>query len=652
MTVWPQLEPLLGKVQKPARYIGCEDGATTPDHRPGAVAWLLAYPDTYEIGLPNQGLQILREIINERPDGLAERTYAPWTDLEAEMRSAGVPLFSVDSHRAATDFDLLAFNLSAELTFTNLVNMVDLAGCPIRAADRAPGDLLVGAGGHCTYNPEPIAPFLDFVVLGDGEEVVGEITAAVAAWKAAGKPDRLSILRALAGITGVYVPSLYEAVYGDDGMLVETVPTDSAAPALVEKRTITDLGDWPYPKRQLVPLTEVVHDRLNVEVFRGCTRGCRFCQAGMITRPVRERPADQVRTMVVEGLARTGYDEVALTSLSTADFSGIEQVVRETVNDPSCGGQISVSLPSLRVDAFTVGIAGEIQKARRTGLTFAPEAGTWRMRQVINKLIREEDLYAAVRSAYSQGWRRMKLYFLTGLPTETDEDTLGIAALARNVIAIGREYHRSPSVTISVGGFVPKPFTPFQWFGQNTREELARKINLLRDELRRDHQIKLKWHDPKATMAEGILSRGDRRLAEVIEDVWRHGGTFQEWSEHFDVRLWEEAIERAGLRPEDLVYRHRTEDEVFPWDHLSAGLHKDFLWQDWRDALEEVGLEDCRWTPCYDCGACTGYGVEHVVASAVPPAGGSQGTGQDLSVGGEVPVTLLRSKPVGAGAPA
>ena len=645
MSVWSQLEPLLGKVQKPARYIGCEDGAQAPEHRPQAAAWLLGYPDTYEIGLPNQGLQILREIINEHPNGVAERTYAPWIDLEPLMRANGIPLFSVDSHRGAGDFDIMAFNLSAELTYTNVLNLIDLAGCAIRSAERAPGDLLIGVGGHCTYNPEPIADFVDFVVLGDGEEVVGEITDVVSEWKIAGKPDRITVLRALAGIDGVYVPSLYTAVHDDDGRLLETVPHDAAAPDLVEKRTLADLGEWPYPKRQLVPLTEVVHDRLNVEVFRGCTRGCRFCQAGMITRPVRERPAEQVRTMISEGLKRTGYDEVALTSLSTADFSGIEKVVQDTVNDPESGGQVSVSLPSLRVDAFTVGIAGQIGKARRTGLTFAPEAGTWRMRQVINKLIREEDLYGAVESAYSQGWRRMKLYFLTGLPTETDEDTLGIARLARNVIEIGRRYHRSPSVTVSVGGFVPKAFTPFQWFGQNTREELQRKIFLLRDELRRDHGVKLKWHDPKATVAEGIVSRGDRRLSAVIEDVWRHGGTFQEWSEMFDLDLWTAALERNGLTLEEYVYRHRLEDEALPWDHLSAGLHKDFLWQEWRDALNEVGLEDCRWTPCYDCGACTGYGVEHVVASAVPPAGGSQGTGQDLAVGGEVPVVLLSKPP-------
>ncbi len=645
-TVWPELEPLLGRVQKPARYIGCEDGARVPEHGPGRVAWLLVYPDTYEIGLPNQGLQILYEILNERPDAAAERSYAPWTDLEALLREHQLPLFSLETHRPAGEFDLIAFNLSAELVYTNLLNCVDLAGVPVRSADRTERHPFVVVGGHCTYNPEPLADFVDLVVLGDGEEVVGEITEVVAGARAEGVA-RDEILRRLAGVTGVYVPSLYEATYDDDGRLTGTVASVAGAPSLVEKRTLADLAEWPYPKTQLVPLTEVVHDRLNVEVFRGCTRGCRFCQAGMITRPVRERPAEQVRTMIQEGLRRTGYDEVALTSLSTADFSGVEQVVADTVADPANCGQVSVSLPSLRVDAFTVGIAAEVQKARRTGLTFAPEAGTWRMRQVINKLIREEDLYAAVESAYSQGWRRMKLYFLIGLPSETDEDTLGIAELARNCVAIGRKYHKGPSVTVSVGGFVPKAFTPFQWFGQNTPQELMRKVNLLRDAVRHERGVQLKWHDPKASLIEGLMSRGDRRLGPVIEAVWRAGGTFQEWSEHFDLDRWLAALDAEGLSLDDYVHRHRTEDEVLPWDHLSAGLHKDFLWQDWRDALDEVGLEDCRWTPCYDCGACTGYGVEHIVASATPPAGGSQGTGQDLARGAEVPVTLLTRAEVG-----
>jgi radical SAM family uncharacterized protein len=650
--LWPRIEPLLARVQKPARYIGCEDGARSPQHAPGKVGWLLLYPDAYEIGLPNQGLQILYEILNERDDAVAERSYAPWTDMEALLRQRGVPLFSVDSHRPAGDFDLLAFNLSAELVFTNLLNCIDLAGVPVRAAERTPEQPLVVAGGHCTFNPEPLADFVDLFAIGDGEEVVSEITEIVRDWKASGRTpgSREGVLRELSHVPGVYVPSMYDVTY--DGQALRSVtPRYPDVPERVEKRTIADLGAWPYPKQQLVPLTEVVHDRLNVEIFRGCTRGCRFCQAGMITRPVRERPAAQVRRMVSDGLARTGYDEVTLTSLSSADYSGIDEVVGGIINDPMCTGeasvgraQVGVSLPSLRVDAFTVGIASEIQKVRRTGLTFAPEGGTWRMRQVINKLIREEDLYGAVESAFSQGWNRVKLYFLIGLPTETDEDTLGIAELARKCVEVGRKHSNRVAVSASVGGFVPKPQTPFQWFGQNTQTELQRKVNLLKDATRRAHGVQLKWHDPKATLAEGIASRGDRRLGVVIEDVWRHGGTFQEWSEKFDLSLWEDAMARHGLSIDWYVYRHRTEDEVLPWDHISAGLHKDFLWQDWQDALIASGVEDCRWTPCYDCGACTGYGIEHVVASNVPPAGGSQGTGQDLSGGGDVPVALLGTR--------
>lgn len=651
--VWTQLEPYLASVEKPARYIGLELGAQRPEHGPHKVAWLLTYPDTYEVGLPNQGLQILYEILNERSDAVAERAYAPWTDLEAIMRSEGIGLFSVDTHRPAHDFDVLAFNLSAELTYTNLLNCVDLAGVPVRAAERRDGHPLIAAGGHCTYNPEPLADFVDFVVLGDGEEVVGEITTVLSQWKATKRPGngrgegrRAGLLRELSHIAGVYVPSMYEVDY--EGPRIRAIrPLYADVPGVVEKRTIANLEAWPYPRNQLVPLTEVVHDRLNVEVFRGCTRGCRFCQAGMITRPVRERPADQVRTMVSDGLRRTGYDEVALTSLSSADFSGIEGVVGDIVNGGSADDatgceRVSVSLPSLRVDAFTVGIAGEIQRARRTGLTFAPEAGTWRMRQVINKLITEEDLYGAVTSAFSQGWRRVKLYFMTGLPTETDEDTRGILDLARNCVDIGRQHNRNVAVKASVGGFVPKPFTPFQWFGQNTLDELGRKIGLLRDGARHaGRALQLTWHDPRASTVEGLLSRGDRRLGRVIEQVWRDGGRFQEWSEHFDLDLWRRAMANAGLDFEWYVYRHRPEDEVLPWDHLSAGLHKDFLWQDFQDALAEVGLPDCRWTPCYDCGACTRYGIEHVVASPSPPAGGSQGTGQNLARGHEVPVTLL-----------
>lgn len=664
-SLWAELEPLLARVMKPARYIGLEDGIGHPQHDPGKVAWLLAYPDTYEIGLPNQGLQILYEILNERDDAVAERTYAPWSDLDAELRSHELPLFSVDTHRSAHDFDILAFNLSAELVYTNVLNMIDLAGAPVRQNERTDDDLFVIVGGHCAFNPEPIADFIDAAVLGEGEEVISEITSVLHAWKAdraAGRStDRATALRRLAQVPGVYVPSLYDVEYCEPvdgepmGRIASITPRHSDVPATVDKRTVADLGEWPYPKSPLAPLTEVVHDRLSVEVFRGCTRGCRFCQAGMITRPVRERPADQVRTMIAEGLERTGYNEVSLTSLSTADFSDIEPVIKGVLADQeaahqahpdamSIGCGTTINLPSLRVDAFTVGLAGEVNSGRRSGLTFAPEAGTWRLRQVINKLILEEDLYGAVESAFSQGWTRMKLYFLIGLPTETDEDVLGIAELAKNCAEIGKRYTHRASVTVSVGGFVPKAHTPFQWFGQNTREELRRKIGLLQDATRRNGAVNLKWHDADASTAEGIASRGDRRLGRAIEHVWRGGGTFQEWGEHFDLDRWRAALDAEGLSLDWYAFRHRHDEEMLPWAHLTAGLHHDFLWDDWQDALAESGVEDCRWTPCYDCGVCTGYGIEHVVASPVAPAGGSQGTGQDLTRGHEVPVSLSATR--------
>jgi radical SAM family uncharacterized protein len=642
-SLWPRIEQLLCDVQKPARYIGGEQGALSPTHAVGKVAWLLCYPDVYEIGLPNQGLQILYELLNDRPDALAERAYAPWIDMEAAMRAAGVPLFSVENHLAARAFDVLAFNLSAELVYTNVLNMIDLAEVPVRSCRRATADPLVIAGGHCAFNPEPLAEFVDAFVIGDGEEVVAELNdLLVRLAPSVPTRSRESLLRELATVPGVYVPSLYRPRY-EGGRLAALEPVPGA-PEVVEKRTVADLAQWRYPRRQLVPLTEVVHDRLNVEVFRGCTRGCRFCQAGMITRPVRERPMSQVREMIDDGLARTGYEEVALTSLSTADYSGIERLVGEVISDPRHEGRVSVSLPSLRVDAFTVGTAATIQRVRRTGLTFAPEGGTWRMRRVINKLISEEDLYSAVDAAFGQGWRRVKLYFLIGLPTERDEDVTAIAELGARCAHIGHRYHRSVTVVASVGGFVPKPQTPFQWAPQDTVAELSRKIGLLRSAARGVRGLTIRWHDPEASAVEGLASRGDRRVGAVIERVWRDGGTFQEWSERFDLGKWQRGLAAEGLSLDEVVYRSRERDECLPWARVSAGLHPDFLWGDWQEALAGGAVEDCRWTPCYDCGACTGLGLEHVVASLRPPAGGSQGTCQDLDRGGRVPIHLVGTR--------
>ncbi len=628
-SLWPSVEQMLSRVTKPARYIGGESGAVKPLLDPGElICWLLVYPDVYEIGLPNQGLQILYEILNERPDARAERAYAPWVDMEAAMRAAGVPLFSLESHRPAAAFDVIAFNLSAELTYTNVLNCLDLAGLRVRSEERSASDPLVIAGGHAALNPEPLAPFIDAFAIGDGEELAGECTDVLSSARAGGA-SREELLKELARVPGMYVPWCYKVSYSN-GRLAAVEPRFDGVPERVEKRAVADLAAWPYPKTQLVPLMEVVHDRLNVEVFRGCTRGCRFCQAGMITRPVRERPEDQVLAMVRSGLARTGYDEVALTSLSSADYSFIEPVV-DACRTAGAGAQpVSVSLPSLRVDAFTVGLAGALQGARRTGLTFAPEAGTWRLRRVINKLISDEDLYGALESAFSGGWRRAKCYFLIGLPTETDEDVESIAALARRCVELGREHARSVTVTVSVGGFVPKPHTPFQWAAQAGLPELHQKIALLRDSTRGARGVNLRWHDPEATLAEGIASRGDRRAGDAIEAVWRAGGVFQEWSEHFRLERWAKGMAAAGLDMGEVVNRERDRDDVLPWDHISAGLHKDFLWEDWQDSLSAGAVEDCRWTPCYDCGACTGLGVEHVVASSSPPAGGSQGTGQAL----------------------
>ena len=620
-SVFPALEPLLPRVSKPVQYVGGELNATVKDWDAAAVRWALMYPDAYEVGLPNQGVMILYEVLNEQPDVLAERTYAVWPDLEKLMREHGVPQFTVDGHRPVGAFDLLGVSFATELGYTNLLNALDLAGVPIHAEDRTEDHPIVVAGGHAAFNPEPIAPFVDAAVLGDGEEAVLEITDIVRAWKAEGRPGgRDEILTRLAETGGVYVPRFYDVEYLPDGRIQRVVPNRERVPYRVFKRTTMDLDAWPYPKQPLVPLAESVHERMSVEIFRGCTRGCRFCQAGMITRPVRERSIEGIGAMVQRGLEATGFEEVGLLSLSSADHSEIAEITKGLA-DRYEGTNTSLSLPSTRVDAFNIDLANELSRnGRRSGLTFAPEGGSERLRRVINKMVSEEDLIRTVSAAFSAGWRQVKLYFMCGLPTETDDDVVQIAEMAKNVIRAGREVSGRKDIrcTISIGGFVPKPHTPFQWAAQCDPETVDNRLRLLREAVNSDRalgrNIGMRYHDGKPSLIEGLLSRGDRRIGLVIERVWREGGRFDGWSEHFSYDRWVRAAE-AELPPlgVDLAWfttREREELEVLPWDHLDSGLDKEWLWADWQDALDAREQDDCRWTPCFDCGVCPAMGTD------------------------------------------
>ena len=611
-SVWPRLEPLLAAVRKPARYVGGEDNIVLKDHADVDARWLLIYPDAYEIGQPNQGIQILYEVLNERPRTVAERAFAPWPDMEALMREHQIPLFSLENHLPLRAFDVVGFSIAAEVGYTNLLNCLDLGGLPLRAADRAHDDPLVVIGGHAAFNPEPLAPFVDVAVAGDGEEFVLEFDQVVARWRADGKRwSREQLLAEIARVGGAYVPRFYAPRYTADGRLAGTFPSRRDVPYRVPKRTVSDLDDWPYPKRQVVPLTETVHERYSVEIFRGCTRGCRFCQAGMITRPVRERSKETITKMVAEGVANTGLNEVGLLSLSSADHSEILGICG-TLADTYEGTATSLSLPSTRVDAFNVTLADElIRNGRRSGLTFAPEAGTERMRRVINKMVSESDMLRTAETAFANGWRHLKLYFMIGLPTETDADVLGIAELGLKVLAVGKQYGRKNKVTISVGGFVPKPHTPFQWCAQDRPEELQRKLGLIKQRVASDRDLNLRYHDPEPAVMEGLLARGDRRVADAIARAFNMGARFDGWAEHYDHDRWMQACVDAGIDVGWYCHRERGADEVMAWDHLDSGLERDWLWEDWQDSVAEKPLDDCRWIPCYDCGVCPGLDLQH-----------------------------------------
>ncbi|HKR48582.1 MAG TPA: TIGR03960 family B12-binding radical SAM protein [Pseudonocardiaceae bacterium] len=619
-SVFGQLEWLLPLVSKPVQYVGGELNATVKDWNATTVRWALMYPDAYEVGLPNQGIMILYEVLNEEPDVLAERTYAVWPDLEKLMREHGVPQFTVESHRPVGAFDVLGVSFATELGYTNLLTALDLAGIPLHAKDRTQDHPVVIAGGHAAFNPEPIADFIDAAVLGDGEEVVLEITAIVRNWKAQRCPEgRQELLGRLAEIDGVYLPGHYDVDYLPDGRIGQVAPK-GRAPHRVAKRTTMDLDEWPYPKQPLVPIAESVHERMSVEIFRGCTRGCRFCQAGMITRPVRERSIEGIGEMVERGLKASGFSEVGLLSLSSADHSEIGDITKGLA-DRYEGTGTSLSLPSTRVDAFNINLANEISRnGRRSGLTFAPEGGSERIRRVINKMVSEEDLIRTVSTAFGAGWRQVKLYFMCGLPTETDDDVVQIAQMAHNVIRAGREASGSKDIrcTISIGAFVPKPHTPFQWVAQEHPDVVDNRFRKLRSEINSDRKIGrnvgMRYHDGKPALIEGLLSRGDRRVGRVIERVWREGGRFDGWSEHFSYERWvaacTEELTPQGVSLEWFTTRERGRDEVLPWDHLDSGLDKEWLWDDWQDALAGREQDDCRWTPCFDCGVCPSMGTD------------------------------------------
>ena len=623
-SVYPQLEPLLPAVRKPVQYVGGELNSVVKDWDAAEVRWALMYPDAYEVGIPNQGVQILYEVLNGCDGVLAERTYSVWPDLEALMRTHGVPQFTVDAHRPVRAFDVLGVSFATELGYTNLLTALDLAGIPLSAAERGDNDPLVLAGGHAAFNPEPIAEFIDGAVLGDGEQAVLAITGIIRAWKHESRPDgRDGLLTRLAAAGWVYVPRFYDVDYGPDGQISKVAPNRPGIPRAVAKHTVMDLDSWPYPRKPLVPVAESVHERFSVEIFRGCTRGCRFCQAGMITRPVRERSITTIGEMVDTGLAASGYAEVGLLSLSSADHSEINEIATGLA-DRYEGTNTGLSLPSTRVDAFNVTLADELSRnGRRSGLTFAPEGGTDRIRRVINKMVTEDDLIQTVTTAYASGWRQVKLYFMCGLPTETDDDVLAIARVARRVIEAGRKAtgRRDIRCTVSIGAFVPKPHTPFQWAAQCGHETVDARLRALGQALRADRNygkaIGFRYHDGQPSAVEGLLSRGDRRVAKVIRSAWQDGARFDGWSEFFSYDRWARCAAEA-LAPDgiDLAWyttRERGYSEVLPWDHLDAGLDRDWLWQDWLAAIDPAGaeeVEDCRWTPCFECGVCPAMGTE------------------------------------------
>ncbi|HZK33893.1 MAG TPA: TIGR03960 family B12-binding radical SAM protein [Bacillota bacterium] len=597
------LDRVLGQVSKPVRYMGNEYNMIEKNPHYVDIRFAFAFPDVYEVGMSHLGMKILYHLLNEREDTYCERVFAPWVDMEEKMREERLPLFALETKEALSAFDFIGFTLQYELSYSNILNMLDLGQIPLLAAERGEGDPFVLVGGPCVYNCEPLADFIDLAVLGEAEEVIDDLLDLYKTWEKQGG-SREQFLQGAAKIKGIYVPKFYDIDYADSGQVISIKPNNSGVPETIEKRIVKDLDSAYFPDKIIVPFMKIVHDRIMLEIFRGCTRGCRFCQAGMIYRPVRERSVDKLLDMADKLISTTGYEEMSLASLSTGDYSELEDLVTSLV-EKYLPKRVSLSLPSLRLDSFAKQFIEQVQRVRKTGLTFAPEAGTQRLRDVINKGITQEDLTRSVTDAFESGWNSIKLYFMIGLPTEVDDDIDGIGDLVRSTLdcyySVEKEKRqRGLKVGVSASSFVPKPFTPFQWEPQNTIEQLGDKQERL-GKMLRNRRVNFNWHDPETSFMEAVFAKGDRRLGKVLYAAWQNGARFDGWSEHFNLENWLDAFDKCSIDPGFYAYRKRDKDEVFPWDHIDVGVSKAFLWSEYQRALQGEVTPDCR-EECTDCG--------------------------------------------------